>query len=278
MIIAQITDLHVCPRGVLAYGSVDTNAMLRRAVAAIAALDPAPDCVIASGDLADCGLEDEYREIIGILAQLPMPVFVIPGNHDRRDVMRACFRDTHPYLLQDERFLHYAIDDFPVRLVALDTVNAGETGGEICAAREAWFAHALDAGDARPTLVFMHHPPFRTGVPAMDAMMCRTAPSFAQAIARHPEIERVAAGHYHRPIALRYAGTLGFVAPSTAHQVPLELRDGELSRWILEPPGFALHVHHPGTGIVSHVVPIGDFGPIHDFELPPEYPGGAARA
>jgi hypothetical protein len=112
----------------------------------------------------------------------------------------------------------------------------------------------------------------------MDAMMCRTAPSFAQAIARHPEIERVAAGHYHRPIALRYAGTLGFVAPSTAHQVPLELRDGELSRWILEPPGFALHVHHPGTGIVSHVVPIGDFGPIHDFELPPEYPGGAARA
>ena len=65
MIIAQITDLHVRPRGVLAYGSVDTNAMLRRAVAAIAALDPAPDGVIASGDLADCGLEDEYREIIG---------------------------------------------------------------------------------------------------------------------------------------------------------------------------------------------------------------------
>ena len=63
MIIAQITDFHVRPRGVMAYGGIDTNAMLRRAVAAIAALDPAPDCVLATGDLADCGLPAEYREI-----------------------------------------------------------------------------------------------------------------------------------------------------------------------------------------------------------------------
>src|SRR5207249_512314 len=84
MIIAQITDFHVRPPGVLAYGGIDTNAMLRNAVAAIARLDPAPDCVIATGDLADCGLQEEYEEIASTLAPLPMPVFVIPGNHDRR--------------------------------------------------------------------------------------------------------------------------------------------------------------------------------------------------
>jgi hypothetical protein len=74
---------------------------------------------------------------------------------------------------------------------------------------------------------------------------------------------------------VRYAGTIGFVAPSTAHQVALDLRDGEPTRLVLEPPGLALHVHTPGIGIVSHVVPIGDFGPIRDFELPPDYPGQA---
>ena len=67
MIIAQITDFHVRPPGVKAYAGIDTNAMLRRAVAAIAALDPAPDCVLATGDLADCGLMDEYREIDAML-------------------------------------------------------------------------------------------------------------------------------------------------------------------------------------------------------------------
>ena len=74
MIIAQITDFHVRPSGVLAYGGIDTNAMLRNAVAVIASLDPAPDCVIATGDLADCGLQDEYQEIANVLAQLAMPV------------------------------------------------------------------------------------------------------------------------------------------------------------------------------------------------------------
>ena len=275
MMIAQITDFHVRPPGVLAYGGIDTNAMLRAAVAAIAALDPAPDCVIATGDLTDCGLPDEYREIGDALAALPMPAFVIPGNHDRRDVMRSSLAGRHPYLTQDPSFLQYVVDDFPVRMIALDTVVAGQHGGEICVAREAWFARALANGNGQPTLVFMHHPPFATGVAAMDPMMCRTSPSFAKLVARHPEIERIVTGHYHRPIVVRWAGTIGFVAPSTAHQVALDLREGQPTRLVLEPPGLALHVYRPGIGIVSHVVPIGNFGPIRDFELPAEYPGQA---
>ena len=41
----------------------------------------------------------------------------------------------------------------------------------------------------------------------------------------------------------------------------------------MEPPGFALHVYQPATGVVSHVVPIGEFGPVRDFELAADYPG-----
>jgi Icc protein len=162
-----------------------------------------------------------------------------------------------------------------VRLVALDTVIPGRTEGEICATREAWLAQALARGDGRPTIILMHHPPFVTGVPAMDPMRCACAPSFAATIVRHPEIERVVAGHYHRPIVVRYAGTIGFVAPSTAHQVALDLRDDEPARLVLEPPGFALHVYTPGVGMASHIVPVGDFGAAREFELAPEYPGRA---
>jgi hypothetical protein len=75
------------------------------------------------------------------------------------------------------------------------------------------------------------------------------------------------------PIVVRWAGTVGFVAPSTAHQVALDMREGEPTRLVMEPPGIALHVYQASTGVVSHVVPIGDFGPIRDFELAAEYPG-----
>ncbi len=141
MIIAQITDFHVRPPGFRAYGGIDTNTMLRGAVAAIARLDPAPDCVLATGDLTDCEVQmDEYAEVAAALADLAMPAFVIPGNHDRRDAMRSCLAGRHPYLRQEPDFLNYVIDDFPMRLVALDSVVPGQHGGEICPAREAWLA------------------------------------------------------------------------------------------------------------------------------------------
>jgi hypothetical protein len=54
-------------------------------------------------------------------------------------------------------------------------------------------------------------------------------------VARHPQIERIATGHFHRPIVVRWAGTVGFVAPSTAHQVVLDLRETEPTRLVMEP-------------------------------------------
>ena len=67
MIIAQITDMHVRPVGRVAYERVDTNAMLADTIAAIMALDRRPDMVIATGDLTDCGLEEEYELLQEIL-------------------------------------------------------------------------------------------------------------------------------------------------------------------------------------------------------------------
>ena len=149
----------------------------------------------------------------------------------------------------------------------------GEGGGALCAEREAWLADRLDEGGGRPSLLLMHHPPFLTGVAGMDELICRTSPAFAALIRSHPEIERILCGHYHRPIQVRWAGTIGFVAPGTAHQVALDLRPGEPNRFILEPPGFAIHVWSPETGVVSHTQPIGDFGPRRDFVLDADYPG-----
>jgi 3',5'-cyclic AMP phosphodiesterase CpdA len=276
MIIAQISDLHVRPRGRTAYGDVDTNAMLERAVAAIRALTRVPDCVVVTGDLTDCGLDEEYAELCEILAPLPMPVFVIPGNHDRREALVAALGGRHDYLPRDGAFLQYAIDSFPVRLIALDSVIPGQTHGELCAARLAWLERCLAERQDSPTILFIHHPPFPTGIQAMDALGCRAGgDALATIVRRHPQIERVVAGHFHRPITVRWAGTIGYAAPSTAHQVALDLRQDEPTRFVLEPPGFAVHTWRQDTGVVSHAVPIGDHGPWFDVTLEAEYPGRA---
>ena len=89
MLIAQISDLHIKPKGELAMGRVDTAGHLARAVAHIKTLRPAPDLVLATGDLVDGGKPEEYAHLRSLLAPLPMPVYLIPGNHDARRASRA---------------------------------------------------------------------------------------------------------------------------------------------------------------------------------------------
>ena len=56
-------------------------------------------------------------------------------------------------------------------------------------------------------------------------------------------------------------------SPSPSHQVALDLADDAESRFVLEPPGFQLHLWRDGEGIVSHTVAIGDFeGPYPFYE------------
>ena len=266
MLIAQITDLHIlaadqvykapvagpAPDGERVRADIDTAAWLARAVATLNALVPRPEIAIVTGDLVDHGEPAEYENLRRLLAPLSMPVFLIAGNHDTRDGIRAHFGGDG--YLPATGFLQYAIEDFAVRIVALDTLVEGSHHGELCAERLDWLDRTLAARPEKPTLVMMHHPPFATGITYMDEHGFRSADALAAVIARHPQIERIACGHLHRSIDRRFAGT----APSTAHQVRLDLRPGVRLHFRLEPPGYQLHLWD-GGGLVTHTAVIGDF-------------------
>jgi 3',5'-cyclic-AMP phosphodiesterase len=266
MLIAQITDTHIKPEGVLAYGRVDTAAFLAAAVAHINRLDPRPDLVLATGDLVDGGLPEEYARLSPLLAPLTMPVYLIPGNHDAREPLRAAFPQ-HRYLPQIG-FLQYAVEGHAVRLLALDTLTPGKGHGELCRERLDWLAARLAESD-RPTAIFMHHPPFECGIAYMDRERLNKGAAELEAIVkRHPQVERVLCGHVHRPIQIRWAGTVASVAPSPAHQLALALDPAAPLRFVMEPPAVALHQWRPGAGLVSHLSFIGDFGGPQPFRLP----------
>jgi Icc protein len=264
MIIVQLSDLHVCPPGVLAYGRVPTNDMLREAIEHVNALRPRADVVLATGDLVHAGDAEEYATLRRLLAELEAPVYLVPGNHDDRNNLRQVFADSD-YLPDAGDFLHYAVADYPVRLIGLDTVVPGKAGGELCERRLAWLQEALEAAPDRPTVVFMHHPPFRTNIDHMDVIGLEGAAPMGRLVARHPQIERILCGHLHRPIQVRWNGTLASTAPSTAHQVVLDLRRGAEGAFALEPPGFQVHVWSRDTGIVSHTAHVGRFDGPHLF-------------
>jgi 3',5'-cyclic AMP phosphodiesterase CpdA len=189
----------------------------------------------------------------------------MPGNHDDRDNLRECFPE-HGYLRQWAPFVQYAIDDHALRIVALDTLIPMQGGGHLCAQRLDWLDRTLASVPDKPTVVALHHPPFVTGIGHMDRIALSGADGLAQVIARHPQVERVIAGHLHRPITVRFAGTLASTCPSPAHQVALDIALDAADNYILEPPGFQLHWWN-GAALVTHTAVVGNFAGPYPFRV-----------
>ena len=262
MIVAQLSDPHIREPGRLFrgpgdFGPVDTAEFLARAVAEVNRLVPLPDVVVITGDLVDHGEPAEYEHLRALLAPLRMPVFVIPGNHDAREPLRQAFRGDR--YLPAEGFLQYAIEDYPLRIVALDTLVPGRHHGSLCAERLAWLDAVLAAQPDRPTAIVMHHPPFATGITYMDKYGLDNAAGFAQVAARHKQVERILCGHLHRAIDRRFAGTVAGTAPGTAHQIGLDLTPDAPLRLKFEPPGYQVHVWQEASGLVTHTAVFGDW-------------------
>lgn len=269
MLIAQITDMHVKKQGEMLAPGLDSYAALGAALRRIGRLDPRPDLLVATGDLTADGKPGEYEALRVLLSGLAMPYLLLPGNHDIRENLRDAFPD-QPW--EDGQFLLYAVEDWPVRIVALDSVIAGKPQGEICADRCRWLDGTLAKATDKPTIVMLHHPPFVTGIAYMDAMGLIDPSGLAEVIARHKQVIRVLCGHIHRPIQTMFAGTVASVAPATSFQIGLKFDDPENVQLTKEPPAFQLHRWTPDGGLVSHTAYVEDFGA---WERPANYKSGA---
>jgi len=270
MIIAQITDLHLRTDGYPLKGKVDSVAALDAAISHLNDMDPRPDLVLVTGDLVNKAHIQDYRGLRDRLDQLDMPSYVIPGNHDERDMIRQYFND-QGYLPKTGEFLHYTIDDtgHPVRLIGLDTKRPGHDGGEMCARRLQWLDDALSQAPDRPTVIFMHHPPFVSGIGFMGIKPFEGAREMEAIVCRHSQVHRIVCGHMHRDITLRWGGTVASVASSLVFQIALDLRSGAKSSFVLEPPACAVYKWQEDQGLIAHRSVIGDFGPRHPFVVDP---------
>lgn len=244
--LAQISDTHV-----RADDGGEAALQLKRAMAQ--AKDYGADIILLTGDLVNDAREDEYAVLAEALVDPPAPLYLMPGNHDDRGLIRRYFPQ-HRYLPRDGA-LHFTIEDHPVRVVALDDTVPGETHGLLRRSGAEWLELALSAERGKPTLVALHHPPFLTHDLLFDKIGLLDGEEFATVIARHRQVLRVICGHHHR-IAFGQAGHAPvIVAPSTSWAYGLAINEGqEIAPKTAEQPGWVLHAWTDAGGFASHVM------------------------
>ena len=244
MLIAQITDPHVTETGAGPAG-VDGGASLARAIAAVGTMNPRPEGIALSGDLVERGTAEEYSRLSSLLRDSAVPVWPMPGNHDER----ASFVRTFPAFAPEDGSEHirYTVDAGSVRLVMLDSLVPGRAGGALGGVQLDWLERTLAAAAARPTIIFVHHPPPSTGLAHIDRSALADADALAAVVARHACVVRISCGHLHVALALDWAGKTLTVCPSVAHRFALDLsEDGRITP-LGGPPAFQLHRWYAGA-------------------------------
>ncbi len=246
VLIAQLTDPHVMRAGTNRRFMGDTAGHLARAVAWLAARTPRPAAVVVSGDLVDRADPQEYDRLRDVLAGLPMPYYVVPGNHDRSQRVRETFAG-HGFAAGDGK-LHYTVEDHDVRIVGLDSTLRLRSGGYLDAADLAWLDAALGRAPDRPTLLCLHHPPFHTGMRYMDAFGFVGLAGLHDLLDRHRQVKLSVSGHVHRAFSTRVHGTAMWTSVSTAPQIVPELFERRPFWLRFERPGLSLHEWVPSAG------------------------------
>ena len=274
MLIAQVSDLHVKKSGTNKILECDQNANLESVISELNAMDPRPDVVLLTGDLTSSGEVAETEVLKQILDGLEIQYYLIPGNHDDLAALRAVFgHQTAPDA--EGGFMHQVVDGHSVRLIGLDTTMTGYHSGELCEKRIEWLDARL--GDARdkPTALFMHHPPFQTGIWWLDCIgLLQGGKALENLLKKHRQVKAVFCGHVHRAIQSTLSEVPVFIAPSTGIATKLDLRPEAPPTMVAEPPAILLH-YWSGSSLVTHTHYVGRNDT--ELELVPLMPNWLAR-
>lgn len=232
--LVQITDCHVTRAGA---ASIEA---LEQVVAGIVALPIAPAAVLISGDIVHEGTREDYALVQELLEPLTSPIYAIPGNHDDPALVHEAFGDPGE------------VEVAGARLVLCNTHRPGTDAGSI----------DLDAlaarleGDDRPTVVAMHHPPLRTGIPAIDdlALPLEERVALAELLAASPQVALVVCGHVHRTTFETLSGCGVFTCPATWEQIEPAAEFGQLA-FVERGRAFAIHTWLHGR-FVTQLQPV----------------------
>ncbi|MFB2881163.1 metallophosphoesterase family protein [Floridanema aerugineum] len=170
------------------------------------------DFLLLPGDLTQHGERENHAWLEQRLAQLPFPVYVVPGNHDvpvfRGDEKTISWADFPSYYQKfgydNPKQLYYTCEILPgVRLIGLNSNNFHEKGDQIGRLDDTqleWLKGVLATAKEELILVMIHHNvvehlPGQSQHKMGRRYMLENAPQLLEIL--RPKVQLVFTGHLH---------------------------------------------------------------------------------
>lgn len=211
------------------------------------------DVLVVTGDIADSGRQSEYEEAAATLRS-PLPMLVLPGNHDSRGEFGQVLLDGR----SSRGPLNYAQTVAGALFLMCDSSIPDRNEGFLDDETITWMdAQISDAGAHVPVFVAFHHPPVTLQMPFMDTIRQTGEERLIALVDKHPNIVAFLCGHAHTGAVTTFAGRPLALAPGVSSTLNLPFEgSGVINE--TQPPGLAFHIYAEGR-VISHFrsVPVG---------------------
>ena len=194
-----------------------------------------PDHVVVTGDHTHDELPETYAAVREELAPFLDRLWLLPGNHDDRVVLRAAFGDRIPADGNGRVTFSFRAGDW--LCLGLDTQVPGAVGGRLGAEQVDWIRAQLADHRPRAAVLFMHHPPVELGLAWLDRIRLEDADLLQALLVDEPRVRLVCCGHVHHESSHRVGSAEVVTVPSTGLQFS---PTGDVAEFVTAPPGYRL--------------------------------------
>jgi Icc protein len=223
--LVHISDTHLVAGDSHLYGSVDSEAHLRRVFDELESSGARPEAIVFTGDLADHGDPEAYETLRSIVEpaalRIGAQVIWVMGNHDKRENFRRDLLGQMPSGRPVDR-VHWVNG---LRIIALDSTVPGHHYGEVTGSQLDWLAEELASPAPHGTILAMHHPPVPSVLDLAVLVELREQESLAEVI-QGTDVRSIIAGHLHYSTTSTFAGVPVSVASATCYTQDLTVPVG----------------------------------------------------
>lgn len=233
--IAQLTDIHLFVDEKQELLGLRTIQSFQAVIERLQHLQPQLDLLLLTGDLSQDGTPESYENIQNLLSPLAKPTYWLAGNHD-------CISAMQQVLNRAPFSPHKAFTHKGWNFLLINSGVPGYVHGYLSQEKLNWLDFALEIMGDRPTLVALHHPPFRLNSDWLDTSTLQNSKELFAVLDRHPQVKLVLFGHIHQEFHCQRNGVHYLGSPSTSIQF-----QPQSANFSLDPqkPGFRLLNLHP---------------------------------
>lgn len=169
------------------------------------------DLIMVTGDVSHDGGEASYDKFFKTMSHVSLPVYVIPGNHDNKQVLRYA-SEKYDCGLNVKSFCN---KDW--RILSVDSVVENEDYGFIKKKDLVGFENEVLASQSKKIAVFLHHHPIQVGTPIVDNCMLMNASEFLD-VCQRLNATFIGSGHAHTLFQRKIGDALVSVSPAACSQ------------------------------------------------------------